>query len=197
MLFRSRARSALGADVRPFGFITQVLRSPASVTASAVRRPSIEPEFVFTVGDRLGDAEVSPEEARAAMASVAAGYELNEQRAGSVRPDLPLFVTDRLSQWAIVEGDAHPLPGSSLDPNDVVVRMRCDGEERLDARSSDELDDHWSSLARLATGLHAHGLALEPGQKVITGALGRFSVNPGEHWLTTFEGIGDVEVRWI
>ena len=197
-LTSERARQALGADVRPFGFVTQALHSPVSVATADVRRPSIEPEFVFTVGQRLGAPDVTAQQARAAMASVAAGYELNEQRNGAVpRPDLPLFVTDRLSQWAVVEGAALPLTdATAFDPNAVLVRMRCNSEERLVARSGDELDDHWSSLARLAMGLHAHGLALEPGQKVITGALGRFNVEAGEHWLTTFEGIGDVEVRW-
>ena len=134
-LTSERARTMLGADVRPFGYILQVLRTPAAVQAADVRRPSVEPEFVFTVGSRLGGAEVSAQDARAAMARISAGYELNEQRTGSVpKPDLPLFVADRLSQWAIVEGASVALAGSSFDPNAVVVRMRCNGEERLVAR---------------------------------------------------------------
>jgi hypothetical protein len=43
--------------------------------------------------------------------------------------------------------------------------------------------------------LDRHGLGLEPGQKVITGALGRLDLAPGQRWRGSFERIGDVEIR--
>ena len=74
--------------------------------------------------------------------------------------------------------------------------MRCDGAVRLAEHSRNQIDDHFTSISRLAAGLHRFGLALEPGQRVITGALGAFDAKPGELWQTRFEAIGDVEVRF-
>jgi 2-keto-4-pentenoate hydratase len=194
-LTSERARRALGADVRPFGYLlaSHVFGSGAEIPASTIRHPSIEVEFLFTLGRPLRGADVTPADARAAVERVAAGYELNERRAGSARPDLVAMATDRMAQWGIVEGDGvHP---GDLDLDDVVVRMTCDGEERVCARSGDEVDDHWTSIARLAAELDRYGLGLEPGDKVITGALGRFDLNPGEQWRASFDGIGDVTIR--
>jgi hypothetical protein len=36
----------------------------------------------------------------------------------------------------------------------------------------------------------------DAGQKLITGALGAFDAAPGQHWHTSFEGLGDGEVRF-
>ncbi len=194
-LTSERARAALGADVRPFGYLlaSHVFASGADIPASTVRHPSIEVEFLFTVARPLRGASVTAAEARSAVDRVAAGFELNERRAGSTRPDLLAMATDRMTQWGIVEGGGTDPHG--VDLNDVMVRMWCDGEERIAARSGDEVDDHWTSIARLAAELDRQGLGLEPGQKVITGALGRFDLAPGQRWRGSFERIGDVEIR--
>ena len=194
-LTSERARRAVGADVRPFGYLlaSHVFASGAEIPASSIRRPSIEVEFLFTITRPLRGAAVTSAEARAASDHVAAGFELNERRAGSVRPDLVAMATDRMTQWGVVEGTGVDPRGVNL--NDVVVRMWCDDDERIAARSGDEVDDHWTSIARLAAELDHYDLGLQPGQKVITGALGRFDLVPGEQWRASFDGIGDVAIR--
>lgn len=209
-----RARQALGADARPFGYLlaATTFTSPAVVAPSAIRHPTIEPELLFTVGERLAGPALAPSQVRAGIARVAAGFELNERRAGAVRPDLALMATDRMTQWGVVEGaGVHPDElGGSLD--DLRVRLEewaprgagsagvgegaSDGRVvRLDVRGGDEVDDHWGSIAQLVAVLDRHGLALEPGHKVITGGLGRFDLAPGQRWRATFVGVGDVEVH--
>jgi 2-keto-4-pentenoate hydratase len=195
-LTSERARGASGSDTRPFGYLlaSHTFPSGSTIEAGAIRHGTVEPEFLFTVGERLSGPDLDPHQVRDAVARVAAGFELNERRPGSARPDLAMLAADRMTQWGIVEGEGID-PGSiegSLD--DVRVRLVCDGEERLSVRGGDEVDDHWSSIARLVSGLHRHGLALEPGQKVITGGLARFDLAPGERWRAEYEGIGAVEV---
>jgi 2-keto-4-pentenoate hydratase len=194
-LTSDRARGALGADGRPFGFIlaSHVFPADAVIDAASIRRPSVEPEFLFTVGRTLEGPDLSPADARAGIEHVAAGFELNERRAGSARPDLPAMAADRMTQWGIVEGTGVDPDDADLD--DVVVRMWCDGNDRLTARSADEVDDHWTSIARLVAELDRFGLGLEPGQKLITGALGRFDLAPGQRWRAVFEGIGEVSIQ--
>ncbi len=194
-LTSDRARGALGADVRPFGFLlaSHVFASDSAVVAADIRHASIEPEFLFTVAHRLAGSDLSPHDIRAGIGRVAAGYELNERRAGTARPDLVMMATDRMTQWGVVEGSGIDPRGVDLDA--VEVHMWCDDDERLATRSADEVDDHWTSIARLVTELDHHGLALEPGQKVITGGLGRFDLAAGQRWRASFEGIGDVAIR--
>lgn len=194
-LTSERARRALGADVRPFGYLlaSHVFASGAEIPVSKIRHPSIEVEFLFTIARPLRGADVTPADAGEAIDHVAAGFELNERRAGSARPDVVAMATDRMTQWGVVEGTG--IDPRGVDLNDVVVRMWCDDDERVAARSGDEVDDHWTSIARLAAELDRYGLGLERGQKVITGALGRFDVAPGERWRASFDGIGDVAIR--
>ena len=191
----NRARTAMGIDARPFGHVlaSRALRSGARLGVAAIARPSIEPELCFTIGERLAGRDVSRDTVASRLARVAAGYEINERRPGSVRPDFGATVTDCLTQWGIVEGDGVDLR-SAGDLNDVRCTLVRNGEKVYEGRSRDELDDHLESLRRLVGTLSAHGLALEPGQKVITGAFTRFNAAPEEHWRASYDGIGDVEV---
>ena len=52
------------------------------------------------------------------------------------------------------------------------------------------------SIGLLARALDEHGVALEPGQKIITGAVGRFPAVPGDTWRSEFSGVGTVEVQF-
>jgi 2-keto-4-pentenoate hydratase len=151
-----RARQALGADSRPFGYLlaSHTFATGAVIEAAAIRHGTIEPEVLFTVGKRLSGPDVTPEQVRAGVARVAAGYELNERRAGSVRPDLVLMAADRMTQWGVVEGDGVAPPELDASLDDVRVRVTENGEERLAVRGGDEVDDHWASIARLVAGLH-------------------------------------------
>jgi len=196
-LTSNRARTALGVDARPFGHLlaSRVFASGASVPAARIARPSIEPEMCFTVGARLSGAGIGRDEIAAGIARVSAGFELNERRTGSARPDFGAFVTDCLTQWGIVHGG-----GASLADAGDLGLVRCtllrDGEKVYEGVSRDELDDHLESLRRLVVELAAFGLALEPGQKVITGAFARFDAAAGQRWRAVYHGIGEVEVTF-
>jgi 2-keto-4-pentenoate hydratase len=196
-LTSQRARRALGVDERPFGHLlaSRVLASGARVRTAEIARPSIEPELCFTIGRRLGGERLSRDQVADAVARVAAGFELNERRPGSVRPDFCAMVTDCLGQWGIVEGG-----GVKLREAGELGGVRCtlfrDDEQVYSGLSKDELDDHLDSLGRLVSVLSAHGQALELGQKVITGAFARFDVAAGQRWRAEYERIGRVEVEF-
>ena len=196
-LTSERARSVLGVDERPFGHVlaSRVLSSGTAVRAAELARPSIEPEICFTIGRRLRGAGLSRDELASSGLRVAAGFELNERRPGTVRPDFCATVTDCLTQWGIVEGGGVEL-ASAPELGGVRCTLVRDGEQVYTGLSRDELDNHLDSLGRLVAGLTAHGRALEPGQKVITGAFARMEVAAGQHWRADYEGIGSVEVTF-
>ena len=197
-LTSARARAALGADVRPFGYIleSRVYPSGAQVDSSLISRSSIEPEMVFTFASAISGsgAKTTRDDVIRAVATVSAGYELNERRPGTARTDLPAMVTDRLTQWGIVVGEG--VPAASVDVNGVRCELSRDGVVLYAGVSRDELDDHYTSLCRLVEGLAVHGRGIEAGQRVITGAFARYDANAGEGWRAEYRGVGSVEVQF-
>lgn len=192
-LTSDRARTTVGIDDRPFGHVNRVLASPADLPSAEIRKMSIEPEMCFVIGERIAGGDVNPASVPARIAQVCAGYEVNEARV-AVGGNLAMLVADNLTNWAIVQGaGVEAPPAEELDR--CVVTVSCDDDERFSCTAVDEVDNPYLSIARLAATLHRHGMALEPGQRVITGAYARFRVEPGQRWVTSYSGIGDVEAR--
>ena len=193
-LTSERARTAVGIDARPFGHLMHLVDSGATIPADAAAGASIEAELCFTAGERISGPDLSAADVRERLATVAAGYELNERRA-VVGGDIAALIADNLTNWAIVEGEGAPV--ADVDDIDAtVVAVHCDGTERFRCVSRDEVDNPYESIARLAQTLHEHGLAIEPGQRIITGAYCRFDVAPGQTWSADYSGLGRVEITY-
>lgn len=190
------SRIRLGADERPFGFVLaeRTLASGATIDSSIIRSLSVETEMCFTVGTDIADPDVAPADILGYMSGVSAGFELNEARPGTVRPDFFAMVTDCLTNWGIVAGPSvAPLTAAELSATEIT--MERNGEQVFAGVSRDFVDDHTISLCRLVEQLARHGQGLMAGQKIITGAFARFPAEPGDHWRATYAGIGDVEIR--
>ena len=190
-LTSDRARTAVGIDDRPFGHVNRVLESPASIPSAEINKVSIEPEMCFVIGERIAGDDVDPASVPARISQVCAGYEVNEARV-AVGGNLAMLVADNLTNWAIVRGSGVAAPAAE-EQDSCVVTVSCDGEERFSCTAADEVDNPYLSIARLAATLHRYGLALEPGQSVITGAYARFRVEAGQRWTTHYSGVGTVE----
>lgn len=192
------ARTRLGADERPFGFVlaNRVLETGQELAADQVNNLSIETEMCFTIGSDITNPEIQPAEILDHIDNVAAGFELNEARPGSAAPDFFSMVTDCLTNWGIVGGaGVAPLSADAL--LDTVISFERNGEEVFRGVSKDYCDDHTISLCRLVEQLARHGQTLRAGQKVITGAFCRLPAEPGQHWRAIYDGIGDVEITII
>jgi 2-keto-4-pentenoate hydratase len=183
------SRIKLGADERPFGYVlaSRILGSGGRVAAATVRRLSIETEMCFTVGTEITDSSITPDRILDHIESVAAGFELNEQRPGTAKPDFCAMVTDCLTNWGIVVGDGVP-PTSAEALSATTIVMERNGTELFTGVSRDHCDDHTVSLCRLVEQLARHGQTLKPGQKIITGAFARFPAEPGDHWIAGCSG---------
>lgn len=189
------SRTRLGADERPFGFVLaeRTLSSGTTVDSSTISNLSVETEMCFTVGTDIGNTDVTPDEIFNYVTGVAAGFELNEARPGSVRPDFFAMVTDCLTNWGIVAGS--PVSTASApDLSATDITMERNGEVVFNGVSQDYVDDHAISLCRLVEQLARHGQMLRAGQKIITGAFARFPTKPGDHWRASYAGIGDVTI---
>lgn len=190
------SRAALGADERPFGYVLgeRTFASGATVTSSEVPGLSVEAEMCFTVGTDIDDPKITPTEILDFFSEVAAGFELNEARPGSVRPDFFAMVTDCLTNWGVVHGAGIRLP-TPTELSATLITMQRNGEQMFSGVSSDFVDDHTVSLCCLVEQLARHGQKLREGQKVITGAFARFPAAAGDRWEADFAGIGTAVVN--
>lgn len=121
-------RDTLGAGIRPFGFLlrSRVFATGAEIILARINRPGIETEMCFRLGSALAGADVDADEAGAAVASVAAAFEINEDRiTGPQSP--PIRVAGNLRQWGIVLGEEIPLPSPDFDWTGIVSQMGPEG----------------------------------------------------------------------
>jgi len=189
------SRTKLGADERPFGFVLheRVFDSAATIDSTKVRSLSVETEMCFTIGTTIDTDTIDPGDVLAHVSHVSAGFELNEARAGSARPDFFAMVTDCLTNWGIVCGPGTaPISADALAATQIT--MHRNGEKVFSGTSRDYVDDHTISLSRLVDQLGRHGQRLVAGQRVITGAFARFPTEPGDHWRADYDNIGHVEI---
>lgn len=189
------SRTKLGADERPFGFVlaSRTFATNSTIDSSTINKLSVETEMCFTVGRDIDDAGVQPGDVLQYFDSVSAGFELNEARPGSVRPDFFAMVTDCLTNWGIVCGDG-VAPASADRLSATEITLARNGEQVFAGTSCDFVDDHAISLCRLVEQLARHGQKLRAGQNVITGAFARFPTEPGDRWTATYSDIGDVTI---
>ncbi|WP_157544715.1 2-keto-4-pentenoate hydratase [Nocardioides halotolerans] len=190
------ARDDAGADgARPFGYVLadRVLPSGSRLDLGAIPSCRLEPEIALVMGAALSGPDVTPEEARAAVRAVAPAFEVNSSR---LRPGLSMAVRigNSLNNWGIVVG---PEQDPDLPLDALHVEMRADGEVVSSGSSGpDVLDDPFLSLSRVVATLTGHGIALEPGQTLITGSLtAPLPVSAGVTYEATFRPLGSVSVR--
>jgi 2-keto-4-pentenoate hydratase len=189
------SRDAFGPGIRPFGFIleSRVLRSGARIDRNRIPNLGLENELCFRIGSPLMGSDITATQVRAALAGVAPGFEINQNRTGG-HADPGTRAADNLSQWGIVVGqEIAPIP-AGLDFESLVVELTCDGDPVASVAARGHIDDHFSSIAALVRELAKFDLGLEPGQQVITGAYTRVPVNRAGRYVGTFTGAGSVRV---
>ncbi len=190
------ARDRGGVGFRPFGYIlaSRMLASGSVVHRADVPNCVIEPEICVTMGRRLGAEKVSVEEARDAVASVSASFEVISART----PEgvaMPCRIGNGLNNWGLVYGPEHT-PDVALDA--ITVDLLRDGEPAGSSGSGpDVVDDPYLSLARVAVLLHRYGRALEPGQRILTGSILPGAKTEGaSRYEASFGPLGSVAVEF-
>ncbi|MDH3644426.1 MAG: fumarylacetoacetate hydrolase family protein, partial [Gammaproteobacteria bacterium] len=173
-----QSRDAFGAGFRPFGFIlnSRILESGGQISVQQIQHGGIENELCFIMGEPLGEA-ATRESAIAAVAGVAPAFEINQRR---IQADAApgLRIADDLANWGLVVGRPVAPPEAF---GDLVVVLRRAGEEIARVSATNHIDDHYQTLATLACKLAAHGLALQPGDRIITGAFTRTPLAVGSY----------------
>jgi 2-keto-4-pentenoate hydratase len=191
------ARDRGGVGFRPFGYVlsSRIRSGGTTLSRGDVPNAVIEPEICVTIGTRLSGSEVSIDEAKAAVVAVAPAFEVISHRLPE-GVSIPGRVGNGLNNWGLVIGDEH---APDLDLAALFIELRRDGELVSSSDSGpDVVDDPYVSLARVAGELAKFGLALEPGQRVITGSIvAGLKVDVGTHFAASFGALGEVTVDFV
>lgn len=197
-LTSGQSRDAMGRGFRPFGYVleSRVFDGGASLSLADFTAIGVENEVCFTVGEtiRSDGTDVDRDRVARALAGAAPGFEINEPRLPR-EASASDRLADNLSQWGMVAG--RPRPVADIDFEALEVTLSCDGEPLQTVAAAGHIDDHFASIAALAVQLGRFGLALEAGQRVITGAFGRSPVSAPSRWRGDFgTDLGTVEVTF-
>jgi 2-keto-4-pentenoate hydratase len=157
--------------------------------------PKVEAEIVFRLGGRLVGPGVDREQARAVITEAVAGLEIVDSRIEDWRVMLADTVADLASNGAVVLAD-RAVPFAEIDPRLTGMVFMRGGELVATGAGAAALGDPVAVVAWLANTLGAHGVALEAGDLVMTGALhAAVAMNPGEEYTAEFDRLGSVTVH--
>lgn len=79
------------------------------------------------------------------------------------------------------------------DPNAIAIRLVCNDKEMITGQARDSLGDQWQAALWLVNKMVAQGWKMQPGQVLLTGALGRaLPATPG-HCIASYHTAPD---RW-
>jgi 2-keto-4-pentenoate hydratase len=186
-----------GVDSPDYGPVlaSTLYASGAVVPVSRFIQPKIEAEIVFVLGERLAGPGVSVTGASRATAGVCAAMEIVDSRITDWRIKLADTVADLASNGAAaISGRIVPLAG--LDTRLTGMVLTRNGELVDTAAGAAALGDPLAVVAWLANTLGGHGVALEPGYVVMTGALhAAVPMAAGDVFRADFDRLGPVTVR--
>jgi len=154
-------------------------------------QPRVEPEIALVL-DRDPGAHASVDAVLAACRSAHAALEIVDSVWTGYRFDLEHNTADGSSAAGVVLGDELPL--DRLD--EVEVSLAVDGAPVASGRGADASGHPAAGVAWLADRLAERGLALAPGDVVITGGLtAAYAIEPGGVVAAAFAHPGFEEVK--
>ena len=180
-----------------FGYLLEsgLHQSDSQFEVDTLICPSFENELCITMGAELKGPDVSCEQARSAIASIAPAFEIIENR-HVARPDMWLTLADNGQQKAFVTGAAAPLGARDLAKVSVEILVNGVVQER--ALGAEVLGDGpIASVAWLANKLSAFGRHLTAGSRIMSGSFTRqYAIKAGESVEARFDSIGSVRATF-
>jgi len=183
---------------RVFGYLLESGELPSGVKmpAEELIAPSFENELLVVLGEPLKGPDVTPEQARAAIAGVAPALEIVEKR-GDFAADPPQSLADNVQQRAYIVGPLTRPPGPEADLQAATVEVYINGERVDSAAGSEVMGGPEASVAWLANRLADFGRKLEQGSKIMTGSFTRqFPIAKGDLVEARFVPYGSVTAEF-
>jgi 2-oxopent-4-enoate hydratase len=167
----------------------------AAVSLEDFIAPKVEAEIVFRLAAPLSGPGVTVQQAHAAIGAVMAGLEIVDSRIENWRIRLADTIADLASSGAAVLGRA-VAPAADLDYRLVGMAFSRNGELVATGAGAAALGDPVAVVAWLANVLGEHGISLEAGQVIMTGALhAAVPLSPGDTFTAEFDRLGSITLH--
>jgi len=186
-----------GVDTPDFGPVLSSTRYTDGGTVSLADyiAPKVEAEIVFVLNAPLTGPGVTRDQARAAIGGAMAGLEIVDSRITDWRIKLVDTVADLASNGAMALADT-VVPIDEFDPRLVGMVLSRNGELVDTGAGAAALGDPVAVVAWLANTLGEHGVTLEAGHLIMTGALhAALPMAAGDEYKAEFDRLGTITLR--
>lgn len=190
-------QNLFGVDTPDYGpVLASTIRGDgAAVSCEAFIAPKVEAEIVFRLATPLRGPGVTVAQARAAIGEIMPGLEIVDSRIEDWRIRLADTIADLASNGAVALG--RPLvPAPGLDYRLVGMAFFRNGELVATGAGAAALGDPVAVVAWLANVLGEHGVTLEAGQTIMTGALhAAVPLTEGDTFTAEFDHLGSITLH--
>jgi 2-keto-4-pentenoate hydratase len=174
--------------------IMTAMDTPPQLKLTELRGLHLETEVAMRIGKPIRDRVASIEELRSHIDGIAPAIEL---------PNLDYARADQLNALDIVASNVAAayfrvgefVAPASRDANGTTPVLECDRKEVNRGRARDAMGDQWAAALWLVNTALEHGWTLEPGQVLLTGALGKMVPAQPGHCIADFGEWGKLEVH--
>jgi 2-keto-4-pentenoate hydratase len=196
-LTSTAVQQQLGVDRPDFGvlFADMEVANGGVVPDGVLLQPKVEAEVAFILGRDL-DGAIDDAAVREAVEFAVPALEIVDSRIADWDISFGDTVADNASSGLFVLGNER-LPLAKIEPADVLMTLRLDGEQVSQGAGRACLGDPLNALAWLARTTRDLGEPLRAGQVVLSGALGPMvAVTSGARVDTDISGLGRVAVTF-
>jgi 2-oxopent-4-enoate/cis-2-oxohex-4-enoate hydratase len=189
----------LGVYQPDFGLLTDgmVYNEGEAIEAKTLIQPKAEGEIAFLLKKRLQGPGVTAADVLAATEGVMACFEIVDSRVRDWKIKIQDTVADNASCGVFVLGD-HVVDPREVDLTTCGMVLEKNGEVAVTGAGAAALGHPLNAVAWLANTLGPLGLALEPGEVVLSGALAAMvPVKAGDSLRMAIGGIGGCSVRFV
>jgi 2-keto-4-pentenoate hydratase len=188
----------IGVDQPDFGVLLDdmAVADGDAVPFAAVLQPRAEAEVAFVIADDLAEGALDAEQVRAAIDHAVAAIEVCGSRVADWDISFADTVADNASSGVYVLGTERRTL-AEVNPRDVTMSMRIDGEEVSTGNGAACLGDPIDAVVWLARKARELGEPLRAGQVILSGALGPMRpVHPGAEVVVAISGLGTVSASF-
>jgi 2-keto-4-pentenoate hydratase len=147
-------------------------KSADTLRLSELRGLHVEVELAMRIGTAIDRPLADADALREHINGIAPALELpNIDYVNAQAIDVTDLIATNVSAANYILGDF--VSPQQRDPNSVAVRLACNDQEVMSGTARDALGDQWQAAFWLVNTMIEQGWKFEPGQILLTGALGR------------------------
>lgn len=167
----SQQRFGVGSAVLGPMFKNGELGPDAVVEVKGFTRLFVETEVGYVVGAKITQPVQDVASLKKMIKEVFPAVELPDIRFAEMKDLKGVdLIVDAVSSSKYIVGK--PIPLDKVDVDQVQVSLALDGKVVNEGKAADAMGDQWKALLWLVNGVVAQGWSIEPGQVLITGAMG-------------------------